>query len=62
MTAVFSVLFSLLVSLGVGAAHLHALDNGGGPAAAAIATPAPSDNGGGPALKAMDNGGGPALP
>lgn len=61
MTAAFSALLSLLVWLGLGATHLHAIDNGGGPAAT-IATPAPTDNGGGPALKAMDNGGGPATP
>lgn len=61
MTAVFSVLLSLLVTLGLGVSHLHAMDNRGGPAAT-IATPAPPDNGGGPALTALDNGGGPALP
>lgn len=62
MSSLFFLLFSVLVSFGIGTTHsqVTASDNGGGPAISAAA-PAPSDNGGGPAVTTIDNGGGPAI-
>lgn len=61
MTSIFFLLFSALVSLGIGTAHsagVSPMDNRGGPTTS-LATPAPSDNGGGHVISPMDNRGGP---